>query len=500
MTEPLTPADIAAAIDTPLFHMVGECADNLSQRACVVGGYVRDLLLQRHSKDIDFVAVGNGIELARSVSRRLGGRVSVFATYGTAQVRKQSLELEFVGARKESYTPDSRNPEVKAGSLDDDLRRRDFTVNAMAMSVNSADFGTLIDPFGGLDDLRRRILRTPLDPDITFSDDPLRMMRAVRFATQLDFRIHPDTFRAIKANAERLRIITRERINDELGKIMRSRRPSVGWRLLDETGLLNIVFPELLPLKGVESVEGKGHKDNFAHTLKVLDNVAERSDNEWLRWAALLHDIGKPQTKRFEPGTGWTFKNHNFVGQKMVPRLFRSHKLPLNEKMKYVAKLVGMHMRPQAVGDDDVTDRGIRRMSREAGDDLEDLMILAEADITSKNPAKVRRILDNFRYVRSRLAEVATKDDWREWENPVNGHMLKALFNLQDGPLLGTLRERIKEEIYCIPEKENFDYALKYLLTIAPEYGLVPVPGYDPDALRTIGVKHREKDSPQPDN
>lgn len=495
MTAPLSPAELAAAVDTPLFHLVGDCADKLRQRACVVGGYVRDLLLQRHSKDIDFVAVGNGIELARDVSRHLGGRMSVFATYGTAQVKAHGQELEFVGARRESYTPGSRNPEVEAGSLDDDLRRRDFTVNAIALSVNASDFGKLIDPFGGLDDLRRRILRTPLDPVITFSDDPLRMMRAIRFATQLDFRIHPDTFRAIRANAGRLHIITRERINDELGKIMRSPRPSVGWRLLDEAGLLSIVFPELLSLKGVESVEGKGHKDNFAHTLKVLDNVAERSDNEWLRWAALLHDIGKPQTKRFEPGIGWTFRNHNFVGQKMVPRLFRRHKLPLNEKMKYVAKLVGLHMRPQAVGDDDVTDRGIRRMSREAGDDLEDLMILAEADITSKNPAKVRRILDNFLYVRSRLAEVATKDDWREWENPINGHMLKALFNLQDGPLLGTLRERIKEEIYCIPEKENFDYALQYLLSIAPEYGLVPVPGYDSETLRHTGVKQRGKEA-----
>lgn len=490
----MTSQELKGAIDRPVFRTVGECADELGLRTCVVGGYVRDLLLERHSKDIDFVAVGNGIDLARKVAGKMRGRMSVFVTYGTAQVKTREHELEFVGARRESYTPESRNPEVSAGSLDDDLCRRDFTVNAMALSVNAADFGTLIDPFGGLADLRRRTLRTPLDPDITFSDDPLRMMRAIRFATQLDFFIDVDTFRAIQRNADRLKIITRERINDELGKIMRSSRPSVGWRLLDQAGLLETVFPELLELKGVEMVDGRGHKDNFAHTLKVVDNVAARSDNEWLRWAALLHDIGKPQTKRFEPSTGWTFKNHNFIGEKMVPRIFRRHKLPLNEKMKYVAKLVGLHMRPQAVGDDDVTDRGIRRLSREAGDDLQDLMILAEADITSKNPAKVRRILDNFQYVRSRLHEVATKDDWREWENPVNGHMLKALFHLEDGPLLGTLRERVKEEIYCIPEKENFDYALQYLLSIAPEYGLTPDPNLNVDMLRTIGVKVRNKE------
>ena len=495
MTQPLSAEELKQAIDTPVFHLVGDCADTIPVRTCVVGGYVRDILLRRHSKDIDFVAVGSGIDLAKSVARKLKVRISVYATYGTAQVRADGQELEFVGARKESYTPDSRNPEVSAGSLEDDLRRRDFTINAMALSVNSEDFGALIDPFDGLTDLQRRTLRTPLDPDVTFSDDPLRMMRAIRFATQLDFRIDPDTFEAIKRNASRLEIITRERINDELSKIMRSPRPSVGWRLLDESGLLPLVFPEIIELKGVETVEGKGHKDNFAHTLQVLDNVAERSDKEWLRWAALLHDIGKPATKRFEPGVGWTFKNHNFIGEKMIPRIFRRHKLPLNEKMKYVAKLVGLHMRPQAVGDDDVTDRGIRRLCREAGEDLEDLMILAEADITSKNPVKVQRILKNFRYVRERMKEVADRDAEREWENPVNGHMIKALFGLPDSPLLGELRNRIKEEIYCIPEHENFDYAMAYLLKIAPEYDLVPLPDVDIESLRTLGVRKKEKDA-----
>lgn len=482
------------------FSLVGKAADELGVRACVVGGYVRDLLLGRHSKDIDFVAVGSGIELARKTAELAGGgKVSVFATYGTAQLRYHKVELEFVGARRESYTPESRNPEVSAGTLDDDLSRRDFTVNAMAISVNNKDFGELIDPYDGLSDLKKRILRTPLDPDITFSDDPLRMMRAVRFASQLDFLIWPDTFEAIVRNADRIKIITRERINDELGKIMRSPRPSVGLRLLDESGLLEYIFPELLALKGVETKEGRGHKDNFAHTLKVVDNVAAKSDNEWLRWAALMHDIGKPATKKYEPGTGWTFRNHNFIGEKMVPRIFRTMKLPLNEKMKYVAKLVGMHMRPQAVGDDDVTDRAIRRMSKEAGADINDLMLLAEADITSKNPEKVRRILENFQYVRNRLKEVGRKDDWREWENPINGNMIKALFgwppnDVECGKMIGVLRDRIKDEIYCIPERENFDYAYSYLLSIAPEYGLTPVADADKEAIRAM-VKKRNKEN-----
>lgn len=473
--------------DSEIISLVGREADRLDMQACVVGGYVRDIFLQRKSKDIDFVAVGDGILLARTVAAALGPKVnvSIFATYGTAQVKTHGLELEFVGARRESYTPESRNPIVNPGTLAEDLARRDFTVNAMAIDITKQNFATLIDPFGGLDDLHSKTLRTPLDPDITFSDDPLRMMRAVRFATQLDFRIHPDTFRAIKNNAQRISIITKERINDELSKIIRSPRPSIGFRLLDETGLLQLIFPALLDLKGIETREGHGHKDNFAHTLKVLDNVAAHSDNEWLRWAALLHDIAKPATKKYEEGTGWTFRNHNFIGQKMVPRIFKEMKLPLNQKMKYVAKLVGLHMRPQAVGEDDVTDRGIRRLSKEAGEDLDDLMLLAEADITSKNPAKVKRILDNFQYVRQRLREVSTKDDWREWKNPINGYMIKALFDIPDGKLIGTLRQRVKDEIYCIPEKDNFDYALQYLLSIAPEYGLTPAP-YDPEKLRAL--------------
>ena len=383
----------------PIFRRIGRIADAMGREVYVVGGYVRDIFLQRPSQDIDLVTVGSGIELAEAVARDLGPRtpLNVFATYGTAQVKHHGLELEFVGARRESYRRESRNPIVEDGTLTDDQNRRDFTINAMAICLNADRFGELVDPFNGLVDLAKRVIRTPLDPDITFSDDPLRMMRAVRFATQLDFEILPETLEAIRRNASRLEIITRERINDELGKIMRSPRPSIGFKLLDSTGLLAIAFPPILDLKGVETVEGVGHKDNFLHTLQVVDNVAARSDNEWLRWTALLHDIGKPATKRFDDKLGWTFHNHNFIGEKMVPRIFRKYKMPMNENMKYVAKLVGLHMRPQSVGESGVTDSGVRRLITDAGSDLDDLMILAEADITSKNPGKVRRQLEGFR-------------------------------------------------------------------------------------------------------
>lgn len=477
-----------------VFSLVGECADDLGLDVYVVGGYVRDFFLRRPSKDIDFVAVGRGITLAEKVAERLGrsSKVAVFPNYGTAQVKFRDKELEFVGARKESYSRDSRNPKVEQGTLDDDLSRRDFTINAMAIRLNGNGFGDLVDPFNGLIDLHKKIIRTPLDPDVTFSDDPLRMMRAIRFSAQLDFDILPETFKAIRRNVERISIITKERINEELSKIIRSPRPSVGFILLDKAGLLNIIFPELCSLKGVETVEGRGHKDNFRHTLQVLDNVSRLSDDEWLRWAALLHDIGKPATKKYEENIGWTFKNHNFVGQKMIPRIFKRMKLPLNEKMKYVAKLVGMHMRPQAMGDEDVSDRGIRRLSKDAGEHLSDLMLLAEADITSKNPEKVKRILENFKYVRGRLEEVSSKDDWREWENPINGNMLKVLFNISDGPVLSQIKEAVKNEIYCIPEKENFAYALEYVKRIAPEYGLVPDETVRPEQLEALVKKRKE--------
>ena len=437
----------------------------------MVGGYVRDLLLGRPSKDIDFVTVGSGIDLAKRVAEGLGPKthLAVYANYGTAQVKSGQLELEFVGARRESYQRDSRNPIVEDGTLQDDISRRDFTVNAMAICLNADRFGELVDMFGGLDDMKKRTLVTPLDPDITFSDDPLRMMRAIRFATQLNFFIDPRTFKAIAANRERIRIITKERINDELGKIMRSPKPSIGFKLLDMTGLLEIIFPEVHALKGVESKEGRGHKDNFLHTLQVLDNVAAKSDDEWLRWAALLHDIAKPVTKRWDPKIGWTFHNHNFLGEKMIPRVFRNMKLPQNEKMKFVAKMVGLHMRPQSVADEGVSDSGVRRLITDAGEDLESLMTLCEADITSKNPAKVRRILDGFAALRQRIDEVNDADAFRNWKNPINGNEIMEKLGIPQGPRIAALKSAVKEAILDCRVENNHDAAWAYLLTILDE-------------------------------
>lgn len=463
-------------LNDPIFRRIGAIADSLDREVYVVGGYVRDLFLGRASGDIDFVTVGSGIELAKAVAASLGksAHLSVFANYGTAQVKWHGLELEFVGARRESYTRDSRNPIVEDGSLDDDLSRRDFTVNALALCLNAARFGELVDRHGGVVDMQACVLRTPLDPDITFSDDPLRMMRAIRFASQLGFRIHQPTFDAIVRNAPRMEIITRERINDELGKIMRSPRPSVGLLLLDMAGILPMVMPEICALKGVETKEGRGHKDNFRHTLQVVDNVAARSDNEWLRWTALLHDIAKPATKRWDPQLGWTFHNHNFIGEKMVPRMFKRMRMPLNEKMKYVAKLVGLHMRPQQVAEAGVSDSGVRRMITEAGDDLEDLMILAEADITSKNPEKVRRILASFGDLRDRIDEVNELDKWRNWHNPINGNEIMEYFRIPGSPVISALKNAVKEAILDGQIPNEHDAAWEYLLSIAPSLGLQP--------------------------
>lgn len=382
-------------LEKRVFSLVGATADSLGRECYVVGGYVRDLIIGRSSKDIDFVTVGSGIELAEAVAAAIGPKthIAVYRTYGTAQVHDRDLELEFVGARKESYRRDSRNPIVEDGTLTDDLSRRDFTINAMAVSVNGDSFGELIDMFGGMEDIERRIIRTPLDPDITFSDDPLRMMRAIRFATQLQFKIFPETFEAIKRNAHRIEIITPERIKDELCKIMRSPKPSIGWDLLHHSGLLKLILPELEALSGVEVVKGRGHKDNFYHTLTVLDTVAERSDKEWLRWAALFHDIAKPRTKRYDPETGWTFHNHNFVGSKMVPKIFTRLRLPLGAEMRYVKKLVELHMRPIALVEEEVTDSAVRRLMNYAEEDLADLMLLARADITSKNEADRKSVV-----------------------------------------------------------------------------------------------------------
>ena len=466
-------------LKNPVFKTIGEIADSMQREVYTVGGFVRDIFLNRPSKDYDFVTVGSGIELAEAVARHFGSKthLSVFPNYGTAQVKYRDLELEFVGARRESYNRDSRNPVVEDGSLEDDMKRRDFTINAMAVSLNADTFGELLDPFNGLIDLHSGIIRTPLDPDITFSDDPLRMLRAIRFATQLykpadnntgdpiySFKISPDTFSAIKRNAGRMEIITRERINDELSKIMRASKPSIGWRLLDMSGLLPYVFPSLIPLKGVEMKEGKGHKDNFYHTIQVVDNVAARSDNEWLRWAALLHDIAKPTTKRYDPKLGWTFHNHNFVGEKMIPRIFRKMKLPLNEKMKYVSKLVGLHMRPQSVGEEGVSDSAVRRMLTDAGNDVEDLMILAESDITSKQPEKVRRQLEGFKKLRERMQCVHDADALRNWKNPIDGNEIMDKLGIPPGPEIARLKDLVKEAIIEGQIPYDHDSAWQYLL------------------------------------
>ena len=461
-------------IDNEIFHLIGDVADELGREAYVVGGYVRDIFLKRCSTDIDFVTIGSGIELAQKVSERLGKKshLSVFATYGTAQVKWKNLELEFVGARRESYSRDSRNPIVEDGTLDDDQKRRDFTINAMAICVNSSRFGELVDPFNGIVDLHKKIIQTPLDPDVTFSDDPLRMMRAIRFATQLEFEILDETFNAIVRNRDRIMIITKERINDELSKIIRSRKPSIGFDLLEKSGLLELIFPELHELKGVDTMEGRGHKDNFYHTLQVLDNISETTDNEWLRWAALLHDVAKPATKRFDPKLGWTFHNHNYIGEKMIPRIFRKMKLPANEKMKYVAKLVGMHMRPQSIGEEGVTDSAVRRMMFDAGDDVDDLMLLAEADVTSKNPNKVRRVLENFKLVRQRMVELEEKDRIRNFQPPIDGLEIMRVFGIEPCNTIGQLKDRIKDAILDGVIPNEHDAAFDFMMSIAHEYGL----------------------------
>ncbi|MDE7188990.1 MAG: CCA tRNA nucleotidyltransferase [Muribaculaceae bacterium] len=471
--------NLSEQLTNPIFRLVGEIADSMEREVYVVGGFVRDLLLGIPSDDIDFVTVGSGIELARRVSEALGhhSRLTVFATYGTAQVVHDGFELEFVGARRESYRRDSRNPIVEDGTLADDQARRDFTVNAMAICLNADRFGELVDPFDGQGDLQRRVIRTPLDPDITFSDDPLRMLRAIRFATRLGFHIVPETFKAIARNSERITIITRERINDELSKIMRTAKPSVGWRLLDMSGLLEFILPQLVALKGVESVDGHGHKDNFAHTLQVLDQVAARSDNEWLRWAALLPDIAKPVTKRYDAHLGWTFYNHNMVGEKMVGRIFRQMKMPLNDKMKYVAKLVGMHMRPQGVADNGVTDSGVRRLITDAGSELDDLMTLAEADITSKNPDKVRRQLAGFAALRERMEQINDADALRNWKHPINGNEIIERLGLErsveTGKRIQLLKDAVKEAILEGRIPYEHDAAWDYMMTLpeaAPDY------------------------------
>lgn len=417
-------AELAQILDKDIFHLIGEAADELHLDCYVVGGYVRDIFLERPSNDIDVVVVGSGIKVADALRRKLGRKahISVFKNFGTAQVKYKDLEVEFVGARRESYSHDSRKPIVEDGTLEDDQNRRDFTINAMAIQLNKAHFGELVDPFGGIEDLEDGIIRTPLDPDITFSDDPLRMMRCVRFATQLKFFIEDETFEALTRNADRLKIISGERICDELNKIMKSAQPSRGFVDLQRSGLLNLILPELAALDIVETKNGRAHKNNFYHTLEVLDNVAKKSDNLWLRWAALLHDIGKTRSKRWDPALGWTFHNHNFLGAKMVPEIFRRLKEPMDMKMKYVQKLVDLHMRPIVIADEVVTDSAVRRLLNDAGDDIDDLMTLCEADITSKNQVRKRQFLENFRMVREKIADLKERDYKRLLQPVIDGN------------------------------------------------------------------------------
>lgn len=466
--------EILDYLDKDIYRIISEVADGMDLECYVIGGTVRDFFLYRPSTDIDIVAVGKGIDLAKAVADRLGKRtkLSIFKNFGTAQIKYKNYEIEFVGARRESYMRNSRNPIVEDGTLDDDQKRRDFTINAMAFCLNKDRFGELLDPFNGIRDIEDLIIRTPLDPDITFSDDPLRMMRGIRFATQLGFDIYPETFDAIVRNKERIKIISKERIADELNKIVLSPKPSLGFILLEKTGILNIIFPELLALKGAETREGVGHKDNFYHTLSVLDNIAKYTGNLWLRWAAILHDIGKPATKRWDNRLGWTFHNHNYVGSKMVPRIFKNLKLPLNEKMKYTQKLVEMHMRPMQLVEDEVTDSAVRRLLFDAGDDVDDLMTLCEADITSKNPDKVRRHLSNFKIVRNKLVEIEEKDRVRNFQPPIDGNEIMELFGLGQGKEVGDLKSVIKEAILEGIISNDREEALKYLLEEAKRMGL----------------------------
>lgn len=460
--------------------MIARSAAEMNVRAYVIGGYVRDILLNRPSTDVDIVVVGSGIDLSNKVAEFLPGEVkrSVFKNFGTAMLlyrdNSEEWKIEFVGARKESYRQNSRKPLVEDGTLKDDQNRRDFTINALTISLNSADYGKLIDPFGGLQDLERKIIRTPLDPDLTFSDDPLRMMRAIRFASQLNFTIEPSSYQAIKKNRQRLEIVSRERIMDEFNKIMLTPRPSKGIFQLFETGLLEIFLPQVADLKGAEMVDGKGHKDNFVHTLKVLDNVAVKSDNLWLRWAALLHDIAKPATKKFDPELGWTFHGHEFLGSKMVPQIFASLRLPMNEKMKYVRKMVLLHLRPQVLSAEGVTDSAVRRLLFDAGDDIDDLMLLCEADITSKNQEKIRQFLTNFQLVRQKLKEVEEKDRLRQWQPPISGEDIMTTFGIGPSREVGIIKNAIREAILDGIISNTHDDAYRFMLEEGKKIGLTP--------------------------
>ena len=509
----LTDEELKQSLSNPIFHLIGETADELQMECYVIGGFVRDLFLERPSNDIDCVVVGSGIKIAKAVAEKIKEKfhkkphIAVYANFGTAQIHFDGNEIEFVGARRESYSHDSRKPVVEDGTLEDDQNRRDFTINAMALCLNTNRFGELVDPFYGLEDLEDGIIRTPLDPDITFSDDPLRMMRCVRFATQLNFFIEDETFDALQRNAERIKIISGERIADEFNKIMLAKHPSKGIMDLERCGLLQLILPELVALEGVETMNGRGHKDNFYHTLAVLENVvkAQESENEelrtkneeclmeddnasnfqsspsgdergalWLRWAALLHDIGKPKSKRWDASNGWTFHNHDFYGQKMVPNIFRRMKLPLDERMKYVQKLVALHMRPIVIADEEVTDSAVRRLLSDAGDNIDDLMMLCEADITSKNELKKARFLENFRIVREKIADLKERDYKRLFQPVIDGDEIMQMFNLKPSREVGTLKQSLKDAILdgIIPNEP--DAARQFLIEKGKEMGLAP--------------------------
>lgn len=461
-----------------IFEKIAKAAQELNYPCYLIGGFVRDKILERSTKDADFVCVGDALKLAETASRlfKPHPKVSYFKNFGTAHFKMpDGFDLEFVGARKESYRSHSRNPEVEQGTIEDDQNRRDFTINALAISLNKEDYGNLVDPFNGLDDLKQQLIRTPLDPDKTFSDDPLRMMRAIRFATQLKFHIYPETLHSIEKNAERISIVSKERITDEVNKIILCEQPSIGFKILFDTGLLKKIFPQMVDLAGAEFIDGLGHKDNFYHTLKVLDNTAERSDNLWLRWAAILHDIGKPATKRFEEGAGWTFHGHEVIGGRMVPKIFNQLKLPLGEEMKYVKKLVELHLRPISLTNENITDSAIRRLLFDAGDDFDDLMILCQSDITSKNKLKVKRYVANFEMVRKRCKEVEEKDHIRNWQPPITGDIIMKTFGIPPSRPVGVIKDAIKDAILDGVITSDYETAYQYMLEKGKECGLSPV-------------------------